>query len=134
MRKIIATAFAGTIAGLALLFAPTAQGAPTHTASVCDTGYRGQKAYDKACLTHGTVGDAAHLWYVTPAGRKGSEHDDAMNRRSVCKFAYLHGGLAADVRDLMTDVTYDSYRNDRQVRSWIVDIAKVDCRSMGYRV
>lgn len=116
-----------------LLGAPSAE-AVTAPASVCETGYRGQAEYDRLCLTTGTVGDAGALWYSVPKGKKGSERDDMSTRRSVCKFAPRYGGIKNTVTELVTDMTYDNYRNHKQVNRWVVSMATVDCRNMGYRV
>lgn len=133
MFKRIAAAFAGIAVGMTVLFAPTASASAPK--SVCDTGHRGQPAYDRACLRTGTAGDAALLWFVSmPEGRKGKERDGVMTRRSICKYAPRHGGLKAWATDAVFDVTYDSYRNNKAVNGWVVDIARADCKRMGYRV
>lgn len=102
--------------------------------SVCGESYRGDPAYDRACLVKGVVGDAGALWYSTPKGIKGKEVDDAMNRRSICKYAYRHGGIKRAATELVTDLTYDAYTNHKQVNAWVVSNARVDCKTMGYRV
>lgn len=117
----------------ALLGAPSSEAAE-RPASICETGFRGQPAYDRECLTRGTVGDAGALWYSTPKGKKGSERDDMSTRRSVCKYAHRHGGIKRTATELVTDLTYDSYRNHKQVNGWVVSMARVDCAAMGYRV
>lgn len=130
--------WAGITAGMWALFAPNADAVtPRHATvnpSICETGYRGDPAYDRACLTTGVVGDAGALWYSTPKGVKGKEVDDAMNRRSICKYAYRHGGIKRAATELVTDLTYDAYTNHKQVNAWVVSNARVDCKTMGYRV
>lgn len=121
-----------------LMASSSAEAGETHRAivnpSICDTGFRGDPAYDRACLTKGVVGDAGALWYSTPKGIKGEEVDDAMNRRSICKYAYRHGGIKRAATELVTDLTYDAYVNHKQVDAWVVSNARVDCKAMGYRV
>lgn len=130
LRMTAGLMFAVITATMVGVFAPTA----TATDSTCKTGYRGQPAYDKACLTDGVEGDAGLLWYSTPEGRKGSEGDDWMDRRSICKFAHRHGGIKRAAVELVTDLTYDAYRNHKQVDRWVISMAVVDCRHMGYKV
>jgi hypothetical protein len=130
----IAVTLAGVVAGLAVVFAPVSHAATstvTTVNDVCKTGFRGQPAYDKKCLRTGTVGDAAKLWYGTPVG---STHvrDDDMTRRNLCAFAYRHGGVRAAAVDMVTDMTYDTYRNNRQVNVWVADMAQGDCLRLGY--
>ncbi|MCP9209543.1 hypothetical protein [Streptomyces cucumeris] len=137
MGENIRKAFAGILAGLALLFAPvmaTEADAATKGKSVCDTGSRGQREYDRLCLKTGTFKDGAMLWLSVPAGKKGHEKRDAYNRRSQCKFAKEFGGITAVARDLSFDVAYDNFRNHATVLNWSAAVAKMDCRAMGYRV
>lgn len=107
--------FAGITAGMVALFAATgpADGAvsPTRT---------------------GTFADAARLWYSTPVGKRGHVRDDFTTRRSICKFADRHGGVRAQAVELVTDMTYDNYRNARQVNAWVATIAQGDCLRLGY--
>lgn len=117
----------------ALTFGLHAQTAEAGGRSVCETGFRGQPAYDRECLTIGVVGDAGALWYGTPKGSKGAERDDATNRRSICKYAGRHGGIKRAATELVTDMSYDAYRNHKAVNSWVVSMALVDCRAMGYK-
>jgi hypothetical protein len=142
MRMIsIRRAFAGIGAGLITLLTattPSAQAAPTPThplmASVCDTGYRGQPAYDHACLTHGTPKDAARLWNAVPEGKRGQEHDDYTTQRGICRYAHRHGGIMTATRELTGDVTYDTYRNNEQVNRWAGQDATLTCAQLGYRI
>lgn len=130
------------LAGLLALFAPmgAADAAPMVKSSgkaaksVCETGYRGQPAYDRKCLKTGTFRDGAMLWLDLPAGKKGRESRDMENRRSVCKYAKNYGGIVPTVRELFNDVAYDAYRNHKIVLTYAGLVAKIDCRSMGYRV
>lgn len=102
--------------------------------SICDTGFRGDPAYDRACLRKGVVGDAGALWYGIPRGRKGHESDDFADRRSICAYAPRYGGIKTMVTELITDMTYDSFTNNAAVDRWAVSMARVDCTAMGYRV
>lgn len=129
----VAVVLAVLTAGAAPALSTTAHHAASHR-SVCDTGQRGQKAYDRLCLHTGTVGDAAWLWYSTPEGHKGHVHDDYMTRRSICTYAPRHGGVKAAAVELVTDMTYDSYRNNKAVNAWVASVAVTNCREMGYRV
>ena len=126
------------LAGLAALFGfnPPADAATPRTAaaSVCETGHRGQPAYDRKCLRSGTFKIAAMMWLSIPEGAKGRESDGAYNRRSVCKFAGRYGGTRTAVRELLTDVTYDSIRNWGQSLTWSADTAVIDCTSLGYKI
>lgn len=129
--------FAGILAALVLFVVPTSAGAAVRAGggkSVCETGSRGDKAYDKYCLTTGTVWDAARFWFTTPEGRKGRERDDYDTRRSVCKFAGRHGGLRGTVSEMVNDMYYDTYRNNKQMTGWTVSAARQDCKRMGYKV
>lgn len=136
----IGRAFAVITIGLAALFTTLSPGAtaapPTshpHMASVCATGYRGQPAYDRACLTTGTPRNAAHLWDHVPTGTKGHEHDRADTQRGICKYGHRHGGVAAWVRDTVGDLTYDRYRNNTAVDRWTAQDAVLTCAQLGYR-
>lgn len=102
--------------------------------SVCDTGYRGQKTYDALCLRTGTPADARKLWFDTAEGVKGRERDDMVTRRSICKFAPRHGGIMKWAAEFVYDMTYDTYRNNGQVNTWVGQDARLDCQQMGYRV
>lgn len=133
MQKRTYTGITAIVFGVFALLTATSS-ANANQPSICETGYRGDPAYDRACLTTGVVGDAGALWYSTPKGTKGKEVDDAMNRRSICKYAYRHGGIKRAATELVTDLTYDAYTNHKQVNAWVVSNARVDCKTMGYRV
>lgn len=140
-RRWAAATFAGITAVMVLLTAPTADATtPHHTwratinPNICETGFRDDPAYDRACLTRGVVGDAGALWYGIPKGRKGRESDDFADRRSICKLANQYGGIKRTVTELITDMTYDAYTNHGQVDRWTVSMARVDCTAMGYQV
>lgn len=131
----IAVTLAGVLAGLAVVFAPVSHAAPfkvTTVTDVCKTGFRGNPAYDRKCLRTGTVRDAATLWFGTPVGSAQHMRDDDTTRRNLCAFAYRHGGVRAAAIDMVTDLTYDSYRNNRQVNNWVADMAQGDCLRLGY--
>jgi hypothetical protein len=104
------------------------------TDGVCRKGQRDHGDYNRLCLHTGTPKTARGLWFSTPEGTKGRERDDDMTRRSICKFASRHGGITAAAVDLVTDMTYDNYRNNRQVNRWVAQDARLDCTQMGYRV
>lgn len=101
------TAFAGILTGLAVLLTtltPSAQAAPEHVvASVCETGFRGQPAYDRMCLVTGHYDDARRKW------RNGYTKAE---RTAQCRTA-LRVGMPAVVRETRGDVISDTYRNDR---------------------
>jgi hypothetical protein len=132
MRK----AFAGVLSGMILLFGITgsADAAPVKAKSVCETGHRGQKAYDATCLKTGTFKNGAALWLSIPEGKKGREVPDNFDRRSLCKFAGRFGGTRAVARDASYDVAYDAYRNHTAVLNWSASVAVLDCTSMGYKI
>lgn len=121
----------GITAGMIMLFTPTADAAAP---SICGDGYRGDPAYDKACLRKGVVGDAGALWYGIPKGATGHESSDFADRRSICAYAPRYGGITRMMTELVTDLTYDTYINHKQVNAWVVSMARVDCKAMGYRV
>lgn len=106
----------------------------TGPAQVCTTGLRGQPAYDRACLTEGTPGDARSLWFDTAEGAPGAERDDMVTRRNICKFAPDHGGIMKWAAEFVGDMTHDTYRNDGQVNRWVGQDAALDCAQMGYPV
>lgn len=132
IRITAGLAFAGITAAMVALFAPTATA--TSARSICETGFRGQPAYDRECLSTGVVGEAGALWYGFPKGVKGKERDDSATRRGVCKYAHRHGGIKRAAVELVTDLTYDSYRNHKQVDRWVISMAVIDCHVMGYKV
>jgi Spy/CpxP family protein refolding chaperone len=137
--NVIRRAFAGIGAGLlTLAFATTTPAdastppAPAHVAYDCaHHGHRGDPAYDRACLTTGTRAQAAALWYSTPEGSRRT-HDDMNTRRSICANAPRHGGVRAWATELVTDMTYDTYRNNKAMNAWVADTAQGDCLRMGY--
>lgn len=133
MRKIVALAFAGITAGMVALWAPTAEATVASTPPVCQTGTRNHGDYNRLCLHTGTPKTARELWFSTPEGH-GKVRDDYTTRRSICKFASRHGGIEAAAIDLVTDMTYDNYRNNAQINRWVAQDARLDCTQMGYRV
>lgn len=136
----IRRAFAGITLGMIALFTATTPGAqaatpaPHTVATVCTTGFRGQPAYDKACLTHGTPHTAARLWNSVPEGKPGRRHDDMTSQRNICAYAAHHGGIMAWARELVGDMTYDSYRNNEEVNRWVGQDATLTCAQLGYRI
>lgn len=113
--KSIRRAFAGIGAGLiTLLFTttPAADAATHHTTTatasargsdICTTGFRGQPAYDRACLTVGNYLDARREW------RTGYT---AKERRAQCRTA-LTTGMHTVVIETRGDVIRDTYVNDK---------------------
>ncbi len=91
--------------------------APQARTSVCETGFRGQPAYDRACLVTGTYRDAQREWKrgYTPAQRK-----------QQCRTA-LHTGMPALVTETRGDVIGDRYRNDRRMRQLTARAGAVEC-------
>lgn len=126
-------AFAGVLAALLMLLgiSGTAQAADKRPAvrSVCETGFRGQPAYDKKCLTHGTPRDGAALWLRDGDGNRVSKAE----RRSMCRDARNVGGIRPAVRDWFFDVAYDNYRNHAAVLRYAGTAAYLDCRALGVR-
>jgi hypothetical protein len=119
MRRFkIAAAFAGITAGLVTIFGAVSPGASAAPASVCQTGHRGQPAYDRACLHTGKEADGGAAW--VSIGKD--------SRRAVCK----GGNVRAKAIDAVTDVTYDRYRNYKQVSGWAADMAQGECLRKGY--
>lgn len=120
------------LAGLLALFAPmgaadaasAVKSSGKTVKSICETGYRGQPAYDRTCLKAGTFRDGAMLWLDT----------DRRERREICKTAKRYGGIVPAVRETFNDVAYDAFRNHGTVLLYAGLVAKIDCRSMGYRV
>lgn len=137
MFKAFKIATAGLTAGVvAWFFATTPEvmlpsAASTTAHSVCDTGHRGQPDYDAQCLRTGTPAAAA-WWFSTPEGKRGHERDDMTTRRGICKFAYRHGGVRREAAELVNDMSYDTYRNYKQVNGWVADAAQGDCLRLGY--
>lgn len=130
--------FLTVLAGLIALFSPAAaaDAAPLvkSARSVCETGHRGQSAYDAKCLRTGTFKDARDMWRSIPVGRKGHESAAMEDRRSVCKFSGRLGGIRPAVREIFGDVAYDTFRNNGTVIKYAGAVATYDCLSMGYSV
>lgn len=128
----VRNAFAGVLAGLVAMFAlsgsadaaPAVKPSGKVAKSICETGYRGQPAYDRKCLKTGTFRDGAMMWLET----------DRRDRREICKTAKRFGGILPAVRETFNDVAYDTYRNHKIVLMYAGLVAQIDCRSMGYRV
>lgn len=134
-------AFAGIGAGLIALVCattPNAQATPAAPrplmASHCPLGQQGTGDRKGLCLTNGTPRDAANLWHTFPLGAKGHERDDDGTQRGICRYAYHHDGIAADVTDLTTDQAYDHYANWNQVTTWAAQLATLTCAQDGYRI
>lgn len=127
MLKKMLAAFAGVGAGLALLMAPTVSAAPTagKVVTICETGFRGDPAYDRACTAVGTQADAGVAWYV---GYTDSQ------RKADCRSAKRLGGMVNVVRETRGDVLYDNFRNHKQMIKWTADMGAANCRAWGYRV
>lgn len=117
----IRRAFAG-IGGLVLLFTATSTAGATPAAPrgehpACASGFRGQPAYDRHCLTVGGFGDAAYEWYAPY--RRGE-------RRVQCRMA-KRVGYRAMVIETRGDVLGDTYRNDRAMVRLVVAVGRAEC-------
>jgi hypothetical protein len=127
-------AFAGVLAGMVLLFGITgsAEASPVRKAvkSVCDTGSRGQKAYDAKCLKTGTIMDGVNLWFRYIDGGAVSKAD----RRAFCKDATSTGRTRAGIIDGLFDVAYDNYRNHKLMLSVAGTVGVWDCKALGVKV
>lgn len=134
MRKIITSVVLGMAMILGITTGGTASAAPVKAKSVCDTGFRGQKAYDAMCLKTGTFRSGVSLWFAIPAGKAGRENINDFNRRSLCKFSGKFGGILPTVREAIGDVAYDAYKNNDTVVKWAASVAKLECTAAGYKV
>lgn len=134
MRKIITTLVVGMAMILGITTGGTASAAPVKAKSVCETGHRGDKAYDAKCLKTGTFKSGVSLWFAIPAGKAGRENIDAFNRRSICKFSGKLGGIKNAVGEAVGDVAYDAFRNNGTVVKWAVSVAKLECAAAGYKI
>lgn len=129
-------AFAGILAGLVALFSlsGSAEAAPSvkrpAVKSVCETGSRGQKAYDAKCLKTGTVMDGVNLWFRYIDGGAVSKAD----RKAFCKDATSTGHTRAGIIDGLFDVAYDSYRNHKFVLSIAGTVGVWDCQALGVKI
>lgn len=134
IRKSIALALA--VLALMLGTAGSAGARPAGPAvaksvkSVCETGSRGQKLYDRLCLRTGTAADGINLWYRDYDGRMISPAD----RRAFCRDATSTGNTYRGIYDGLYDVAYDSFRNHRSVLRVTALVGVMDCRTLGVRV
>ncbi len=80
---------AAAVLGVGLMLLAPSAGASTAARSVCDTGFRGQPAYDRACLVKGSAGDAGVAWYVG--------YTDGQ-RKADCRSVKRLGGMRNVVR------------------------------------
>jgi hypothetical protein len=125
----------GMVPGVAVAqSAPVAARAAQPAKNVCETAGRESAAYRRACMTPGTVLDAARLWYSVPVGVKGRESQGLADRRSVCRYAGEFGGIRPAVRERFFDMAYDSFLRHEAVLRSAGEFARHDCRAMGYRV
>lgn len=121
--KRLTLAFAGITAGFLALFAINAEAStPTAPASVCETGYRGQREYDTLCLATGTYGDAGVVWY---------QGNSDKYRRSLCRSVGRYHGMRNLVHEVYGDVIYDNFRNDKAVEVWTARMGTANCRALG---
>lgn len=129
-------AFAGILAGLVALFSlgGSAEAAPSvkrpAVKSVCETGSRGQKAYDAKCLKTGTVLDGVNLWFRYIDGGAVSKAD----RKAFCKDATSTGHTRAGIIDGLFDVAYDNYRNHTRMLSIAGTVGVWDCAALGVKI
>lgn len=121
-KRILAGITAATIGLFAYIGSPATSGQPLELAgassSVCATGFRGQPAYDRRCLTTGTRATGAALWFGTPTA----------TRRDVCR----GGNVRTMAAETLNDVAYDRYRNHTVVLAGVSDAAQGDCLRLGY--
>lgn len=129
-------AFAGVLAGVIGLFgiAPAADagtsGKRPAVRSVCETGSRGDKAYDAKCLRNGTTMDGVNLWFRYLGGGAVSRAD----RKAFCKDATSTGHTYAGIVDGLFDVAYDNYRNHTAMLKIAGTIGVIDCKSLGIKI
>lgn len=109
----------------ALVLAPSAGAHGTGVVSVCDTGFRGQPAYDRLCLATGKQSDAGVAWYV---GYSDSQ------RKADCRSVKRLGGMRNVVKETRGDVLYDSFRNHKDMIRWTADMGAANCKAWGYKV
>lgn len=136
MINTLRTSVAGVLAGLVMLFGITgsAEAAPVvkgkAAKSVCETGYRGQKAYDAKCLKTGTVMDGVNLWFRYIDGGAVSKAD----RKAFCKDATRTGHTRAGIIDGLFDIAYDNYRNHKMILSIAGTVGVWDCKALGVKI
>lgn len=136
MRKPITTILAGLIALFA--FTPSADASPSVPASgkrpavrsVCETGFRGQPAYDAKCLRTGTVLDGVNLWFRGADGKV----IKAADRRAFCRDANSAKTTRAGIIDGLFDVAYDRYRNHKHVLNVAATVGVLDCAELGVKI
>ena len=136
MRKPIVTILAGFVALFA--FSAPADAAPAGgkrpaVRSVCETGYRGMPAYDRLCLTRGTVLDGVNLWFREGGARNG-KLIKAADRRAFCRDASATGNTRAGIIDGLNDVAYDHFRNYRLVLNVAGTVGVMDCKALGVKI
>lgn len=109
---------------LTLAFNPPADAAtaPTARTSVCETGFRGQPAYDRACLVTGTYRDAVREW-KRPYSRA--------ERKQQCRTA-LRTGMASVVTETRGDMITDRYRNDDAMKRAVAWVGVRECFRIGH--
>lgn len=130
-------AFAGILAGFIALFslggsaeAAPADGKRPAVRSVCETGSRGDKAYDAKCLKTGTILDGVNLWFRYIDGGAVSKAD----RKAFCKDATSTGNTRAGIIDGLFDVAYDNYRNHKLMLSVAGTVGVMDCKQLGVKI
>mgnify|MGYP001609186576 CR=1 FL=1 len=127
-------AFAGVLAALLMVLgiSGTAQAADKRPAvrSVCETGFRGQPAYDAKCLKTGTVLNGVNLWFRSFDGKLISNAD----RRAFCKDANQARTTRAGIIDGLFDVAYDHYRNHMFVLNVTATVGVMDCKQLGIKI
>lgn len=108
---------------LTLAFNPPADAAPEPVSrtSVCDTGFRGQPAYDRACLITGNYRHAQREW------RTGYT---LAERKKQCRTA-LRTGMPALVTETRGDVIGDRYRNNHAMVTLTAWAGAAECYRIG---
>jgi hypothetical protein len=130
MRKI-ATILAGFVALFAFSApADAADGKRPAVRSVCETGSRGDRAYDAKCLKTGTTMDGVNLWFRYLDGGAVSKAD----RKAFCRDANQAKTTRAGIIDGLFDVAYDNYRNHNAMLSIAGTIGVIDCKSLGIKI
>lgn len=104
IRRALSGISLATLLALAPGIPADAATEPTARTSVCQTGFRGQPAYDRACLITGNYFDAQHVWAHSGYNRA--------ERKAQCRTA-LRTGMRTVVIETRGDVISDHYRNDR---------------------
>lgn len=113
VRKVVASV-ALSVAFVAGPSVTVAEAKPKPS-SVCETGSRGDKEYDRRCLRVGRPVDGFRLWRSLWVSLSPAE------RREVCTIP---------VREVLFDMAFDQYRNHNAVIRWAQPVAKAYCATV----